>query len=180
MAQFTVNQAETTVYSAFIGSVRHPEKGRILFALCDIDADAEIAAEPLTSIITKYFDDVHVFRQALEEVGDKNEYLQHCCPCGSGQICEQSTEHFNAFFSHSDSPSCSQNCDRFTTHVVRITANRAIAKGEELTVSYDESVGYEKHGDEPVMRDFLALCAEHGVVKRPSQLTMPPVVVVVQ
>ena len=85
----------------------------------------------------------------------------------------------NAFFSHSGEPNCDPRTKRFTAAEFRITALRAIARGEELTNDYDETVGYERHGGEQVVRDFLALCAEHGVEKRPSRLTLPPIMVTV-
>ena len=49
-----------------------------------------------------------------------------------------------------------------------------------MTNNYDETVGYEKHGEEVAVREFLALCAEHGVEKRPSQLTLPPLRVTIR
>ena len=55
----------------------------------------------------------------------------------------------------------------------RITATRPISIGDELTVCYDKIVGYEECGDDPVVRDFLSLCQEHQVEKRPSRLTLP-------
>ena len=61
----------------------------------------------------------------------------------------------------------------------RITATRPIGAGEELTVNYDTSVGYEEFGSAAVVADFLALCALHGVEKRPSRLNLPPLRVIV-
>ena len=101
------------------------------------------------------------------------------CPAGDGKICEQSTEHWNAFFSHSDEPTCNPHTERFTADEFRIMALRDIKRGEELTNNYDETVGYERHGEDPVVKEFLALCAEHGVEKRPSKLTMTPIMVTV-
>ena len=103
-------------------------------------------------------------------VEDKKALLEHCCPVvATGQVAEQNMEHFNAFFSHSSQPNCDQHCARFTAqqfrqgpvniistqylhniyyiHNIRITATRAISAGEELTVSYDQSVGYEECGE---------------------------------
>lgn len=37
--------------------------------------------------------------------------------------------------------------------------------------------GYERHGGEDTVRDFLALCDTYQVQKRPSKLTMGPVMV---
>ena len=42
-----------------------------------------------------------------------------------------------------------------------------ILPGDEITVNYNEAVGYDKRKD-PGMRVFLRLCAELGVEKRPS------------
>ena len=173
----TVAESDLVKYTALIGSCRHPSKGQILFALRDITAGEVIAEEPLSSIAPRFFPSMQVLRDHLEkevEPKDRNEYLQHCCPAGDGTVCEQSTAHFNAFFSHSSSPNCFQDCDRFTKAKVTIEATRAIARGDELTVDYDSSVGYERHGNEALVRDFLALCADYGVEKRPSRLTLPP------
>ena len=176
---FTVSAADVRLYTEAVASCRHPEKGRILFAARDIDKGELIAVEPRESIVARSFGDMAEFRRALEAAEDKNEYLQHCCPARNGKICEQSTEHWNAYFSHSDDPNFDTHTERFTTDEFRIMAVRRIARGEELTNNYDESVGYERHGEEKVMKDFLALCVEHGVEKRPSKLTLPPLMVTV-
>ena len=165
---------DITHFTPTISSCVSPDKGRIVFAARDIFEGEEIALEPASAIIKRHFDSIDSLKQQLEHVADPNNYLQHCCPVGStGGLCEQSTEHFNAFFSHSSSPNLTQHCDRFTSREVSITANVNIKKGQELTVDYDSSVGYERHGQEPAVRDFLALCAAHGVEKRPSRLTLP-------
>jgi len=44
-------------------------------------------------------------------------------------------------------------------------------------VDYDRSVGYERHGHEPHIASFLALCTQYGVEKRPHFLTLPPILV---
>ena len=178
---FTVSAAAADVrlYTEAVASCRHPEKGRILFATRAIEKGEVLAVEPRSSIVSRSFEDVAEFRRSLEAVEDKNEYLQHCCPSRNGKICEQSTEHWNAYFSHSDDPNCDPHTERFTADEFRITAVRHIARGEELTNNYDVTVGYERHGEEQVMKDFLALCAEHGVEKRPSRLTLPPITVTV-
>ena len=174
---FTVSAADVMLYTEAVASCRHPEKGRILFAARDIDKGELIAVEPRESIVARSFGDMAEFRRALEAAEDKNEYLQHCCPARNGKICEQSTEHLNAYFSHSNDPNFDTHW--FTTNEFRIMAVRHIARGEELTTNYDENVGYERHGGEQVMKDFLALCAKHGVEKRPSKLTLPPFMVTV-
>ena len=48
-----------------------------------------------------------------------------------------------------------------------------------MTVNYDTSVGYEEFGTAAVVAEFLALCALHGVEKRPSRLNLPPLRVIV-
>ena len=176
---FSVSAADVRLYTDAVASCRHPEKGRIIFAAKVIEEGEVIAVAPRSSIVARSFDDMEEFRRALEAVEDKNEYLQHCCPSRSGKICEQSTEHWCAFFSHSGDPNCDPHTERFTADEFRIVAVRRIEKGEELTNNYDESVGYERHGGEQVMKDFLALCEEHGVEKRPSKLTLPPLMVTV-
>ena len=176
---FAVRSDDVRRYTDAVASCRHPEKGRILFAARAIEEGEVLAIVPRSGIVARSFADMAEFRRALEAAGDKNEYLQHCCPAGDGKICEQSTEHWSAFFSHSGEPNCDPRTERFTVAEFRITALRAIARGEELTNDYDETVGYERHGGEQVVRDFLALCAEHGVEKRPSRLTLPPITVTV-
>ena len=81
-------------------------------------------------------------RRALDEVADKNEYLQHCCPTGNGQICEQSTIHWNAFFSHSDDPNCDPHTERFTAEEFRVVAVRRIARGAHVSWAITFSVQY--------------------------------------
>ena len=49
---------------------------------------------------------------------------------------------------------------------------RHIAEGEEITVDYNACAGYDVRED-AAMRDFLALCARYGVVKRPSEFRKP-------
>ena len=176
---FAVRADDVRRYTEAVSSCRHPQKGRILFAARAIEEGEVLAVAPRSSIVARSFADMAEFRRALEAAGDKNEYLQHCCPAGDGKICEQSTGHWNAFFSHSGEPNCDSRTERFTAAEFRITALRAIARGEELTNDYDETVGYERHGGEQVVREFLALCAEHGVEKRPSRLTLPPITVTV-
>ena len=61
----------------------------------------------------------------------------------------------------------------------RITATRPISVGDELTLDYEKIVGLEENGDNPLVRDFLALCEEHGCEQLPSRLTLPPVRVTV-
>ena len=99
----------------------------------------------------------------------------HSAPTGDGKICEQNCEHFNAFFNHAAQPNVLQMTERFTGSHVVLIAKTKIEKGEELTVNYDCSVGYERYGHEPMMQWFLGLCSNHGVEKRPSSLTMMPI-----
>ena len=94
--------------------------------------------EERESIIKRYFSGVEELRlhMAGVQVGrrllmgtivtnvacveDKKALLEHCCPLvATGQVAEQSTEHFNTFFSHSSEPNCDQHCGRFTAHQFR-------------------------------------------------------------
>ena len=121
------------------------------------------------------------------EVNDDNtglqarqELLMHSCPTGDGLIAVQRDTHFNAFFSHASPPlnNVNQVTQRYSTTTsaspcVSLTATRAIDAGEEFTVDYDASVGYEAHCDEPHVAAFLRIWEAHGVDKRPSRLTIP-------
>ena len=132
----------------------------------------------MDNVLSGGYASIKELKESLEKIEDKNEYLQHCCPRGhggSGGIAEQSTEHFNAFFSHSSNPKVAQDGAFFMAPEMRLTSKRHIEQGEELTVDYDKAVGYEAQGDHECIAEFLKLCEEHGVQKRPSRLTLPPV-----
>ena len=92
---FAVRADDVRRYTEAVSSCRHPEKGRILFAARAIEEGEVLAIAPRSSIVTRTFADMAEFRGALEAAGDKNEYLQHCCPAGDGKICEQSTGHWD-------------------------------------------------------------------------------------
>jgi len=178
MESLSVNSSDVRVYTSSIASCRHPDKGRILFATRNIgkgEVVVEQTPSELAGIVRRYFENMEDLRQHMVHIKDKNAFLQHCCPnVGTGQICQMSADHFNVFFSHSSEPNCEINCQRFTPeNFRRITATRPISIGDELTVNYDKIVGYEECGDVPVVRDFLALCQEHQVEKKPSRLTLP-------
>ena len=176
---FAVSADDVRQLTEAVASCNHPEKGMFLFASRAIKKGEVLTEGQKSSIMKRSFKDMVEFCQALEMVEDKKEYLQHCMPSGDGKIYEQSMESLYPFVNHSDNPNCKAHVERFTADHTRITARRAIARGEELTDNYDEIVGYEKHGGEQVMKDFLALCAKHGVEKRPSRLTLPPITVTI-
>ena len=136
-----------------------------------------LAEEPMSSIMSYSFEDIDEFNHALEAARDKKEYLQHCMPSAGGKIYEQKMDHWYAFLNHCDNPNLEVHTKRFDAKNIMIKAIRDIIRGEELTGNYDEFVGYERHGREEIMIGFLALCEKHGVEKRPSQLTLPPIMV---
>ena len=167
------------VFSELIASCRHPAKGRILFARRALAAGETLAVCPMSEVISAYHPDMCAFEARLGAAADPAELLQHVCPAGDGRLCEQNVEHLNAFFSHAATPNIAQNVERFTAAELRLEALRDIAVGDELTVDYDESVGYERHAHEAHVAQFLELCAAHGVEKRPARLTLvtirPPI-----
>ena len=160
----------------------HPVKGSILFARRAIAAGQQIADEPMSSVISEFKTPAE-FSALLETQASADEQkrlLRQSCPTGDGRVALEATDHFNTYFSHSADPNCQQEAARFTASRVTIVATRPIAAGEELTVDYDHTVGYEAHGHEAHVAAFLSLCAEHGVCKRPSELTLPPATVIVE
>jgi hypothetical protein len=83
-----------------------------------------------------------------------------------------------AYFNHSAQPNCIQLWDRCTfdegQEMFVVAAASNISRGDELTVDYDRSVGYEANGREGHVHRFLELCDSVGVQKRPSRLTAAP------
>ena len=57
----------------------------------------------------------------------------------------------------------------------QLVARKDIVAGDELCQDYDQSSGYEVRGNERIVREFLAICEQYSVEKRPSKLTLPPV-----
>ena len=179
MMSFAISANNVRQLTEAVASSNHPEKGMFLFATRAIRKGEVLTEGPKSNIMKRSFKDMVEFSQALEMVEDKKEYLMHCMPSGDGKIYEQSMESLYPFVNHSNNPNCKAHVERFTADHTRITARRNIARGEELTDNYNEAVGYEKHGGEQVMKDFLELCAKHGVEKRPSRLTSPPITVTI-
>lgn len=164
------------VHTTLIASCEHPDKGRLLIARQKISAKSVIELCLMSDVVKKYFDAWEDFLLALDaQKNDAAEYLMHCCPVGDGRICEQDIAHFTAFFNHSSTPNVVQIGERFVASHLLLVAATDIDVGDELTVNYDSTVGYEKYGHEEHVKQFLKLCDEHGVQKRPSALTMGPV-----
>lgn len=122
----------------------------------------------------------------LKELGDdakRRRLLEHTCPTGPPEhnVAVQNESHLHCYFSHSATPNVEQaGVNRFTPGgAVRLLARRDIKKGEELTVDYDLSVGYEKFSSETGVASFLQLCDALEVVKRPSELTVLPATVTI-
>ena len=63
----------------------------------------------------------------------------------------------------------------FYTKNWQLIAIKDIKKGDELTQNYNQSCGYELRTNEVIMRDFLKICGEYNVEKRPSKLTLSAV-----
>eukprot|EP00658_Telonema_sp_P-2_P031066 TRINITY_DN23329_c0_g1_i1.p1 TRINITY_DN23329_c0_g1~~TRINITY_DN23329_c0_g1_i1.p1 ORF type:complete len:316 (+),score=66.96 TRINITY_DN23329_c0_g1_i1:115-1062(+) len=169
-----------TWHSELVGSAKHPTKGALVFARGSISTGTLIAEFAMEDVVTSTMN-MPGFEALLAEMepAEAQELLRHSCPNGSGLVCLQDGCHWNALLNHSSAPSVKQSCERYTADTVQLVAAHDIEPGDELTVDYDQSVGYELHSQEPLMARFLELCLEHRVCKQPSSLTSPPVKVTV-
>ena len=160
----------------------HAVKGSILFARRAIAEGEQVADEPMSSVVSQFvtLPEFSSLLEAQASVDEQQRLLRQSCPTGDGRVAIEATTHFNTYFSHSADPNCRQEAARFTASRVSIVATRPIAAGEEMTVDYDHTVGYEAHGHEPHIAAFLSLCKKHGVCKKPSELTLPEATVVVE
>ncbi len=102
--------------------------------------------------------------------------LEHSVPGVSGRVYEFTERSPIYYENHSPSPNVTGMhyswLDNGAGTVLEKTALRDIEDGEEIFVDYDSCSGYDTRND-AAMVDFLNLCNEFGVDKRPSALRKP-------
>lgn len=102
----------------------------------------------------------------------KGHILEHCVPGVSGRVYQFNPMSLVAFENHSDNPNVSGMDYRWLDDgcegdVFIKIALKDINEGEETLVDYNGCSGYDVRNDNAMVQ-FLQLCKEYGVVKRPS------------
>mmetsp|Transcript_102307 Transcript_102307/g.312914 ORF Transcript_102307/g.312914 Transcript_102307/m.312914 type:complete len:333 (-) Transcript_102307:331-1329(-) len=177
---WVVADAQCKAHTELVGSTWHPERGDLLFARSDVRKGTVLLDCPIGDVVLCFYPNVDSFAERLRACPRATELLQHSCPTGDGRVAEQDLSHFNALLNPSATPNCVQHCTRFAADSLQLVALTDVRAGQEFTVNYDHSVGYERCGGEPHVQQFLVLCQAHAVEKRPSLLTGAPVEVVVR
>ena len=171
-----VREKDIVHYTDGIASVVDPEKGKLLFATKAFTKGSVIAHLRMIDIKAVALSNIDDFKMYLnnQTMEEAKRCIEHSVPTGNGQILVPKVDHWNNFFNSSSTPNVFSDCEYYTKQQWKLIACKNIEIGDELTQDYNQTVGYEVRNDEKIMRDFLNLCEQYNVEKRPSKLTLPP------
>ena len=172
-----VDKSDVTQYTSYISSVVHPIKGRILFANRNIKQGTIIASLSMKDIKLHLLSNIEQYKQHLKSknsIKDAIKCIEHSVLTGNGKILIPNNITWNNYFNHSMDPNIFITGEYYTKKHWDLIATKDIRKGDELTQDYNESVGYEVRENDKVMQQFLKICKDYNVEKRPSRLKLPP------
>mmetsp|Transcript_63569 Transcript_63569/g.150626 ORF Transcript_63569/g.150626 Transcript_63569/m.150626 type:complete len:187 (+) Transcript_63569:87-647(+) len=181
-----VKQADVQACGDAMAIAPHPMKGKCLFALRDLKAGEVLLRTKLAEIRddSKSCETIEQVRALLASLPDetaRQRILEHMIPTKNGIFLYPQPVGAHNYFNHEPTPNCEhRGNDWHSAESWETVTLRDISAGEELTVDYDHCSGYDCRIEEPKVAAYVALCAEHGVEKRPSVLTLPGSRIVVE
>ena len=173
-----VNEKDIKHYTSCIGSVLHPIKGRILFAKKSFNKNeviAELNMDDIKLLLLPNIEEYKKYLKSKPNVKQIQKCIEHSVPTGNGKILIPNSSHWNNYFNHSMEPNVFTTGEFYTKQKWKHIAIKDIKYGDELTQDYNQSSGYEVRGNEQIVKQFLDICKQYNVEKRPSKLTLPPV-----
>lgn len=145
-----------------------------LFSLKAVRKGDIVWTVKMSELRNQVFDNIERFTTYINKLShqDACQVLAHAVPGIDGKIYSVSMKSFLSYVNHSDDPTIiSSNLVELLSNLNLITFDIIAAKDinemDELTVDYNQSVGYDTRKDKTMIQ-FNKLCEKFGVEKRPS------------